>query len=540
MSGESRPPLGGRFSSLIAHRSSLTILAVAALLVAMRLALPAGAFWISDAGNKFLVAENFAASGFRHVSIGYPAADLDPSFRWFPAAAGHFRPIGGRYFSIVPWLFPLLAALTSTTTSTTWLPLIAGIGIAMLVPPLLRAMGSDVNPSLAIAATIFATPLAFYSLDFWEHTLATLLATLAVVLLLRRSPLLAGLAAGASVAIREEGYVFVVAVLVGAFAWRFLAGALAALIPFWIAQQLIFGNPFGLHLASHVGGKDVALPARIVRNVLYFLFHFHQRWWVAALLALPALAAIVVGSIRASERVRTIAAAGCGVASAIGLLLMFANDDPIVDTIFTQGLFLSLPLAALFLVRWRELVQHDVVARIVAVYIVLMPLVLRANWSGIVWGPRYFLTIVPLLVALSLRRGRLALALVAVSIAIQLFGLVLLHRKVTAGAELVALLRKAPQVIVTDVYWLSEEASAIYFDKKMMQPPDDRELLLALASLRAHGVRDFAFVTSPRYRWFSPRARALVESLAVRRTRFAPRGVPLLSVDIVECKLPAP
>jgi hypothetical protein len=516
--------------------SRAAILAVAALLVAMRLALPAGAFWISDAGNKFLVAENFAASGFRHVSIGYPAADLDPSFRWFSASAGHFRAIGGRFFSIVPWLFPLLAALTST-----WLPLFAGIGIAMLIPPLLRLTGSDVNPSLAIVATIFATPLAFYSLDFWEHTLATLLATLAVLLLLRKSPLLAGLAAGASAAIREESYLFVIAVLVAAFAWRFLAGALAILIPFWIAQQLIFGNPFGLHLASHLGaGDNVALPARIIRNILYFLFHFHQRWWIAALLALPALAAIVVGSIRASERVRNIAAAACGLASAIGLMLMLANDDPIVDTIFTQGLFLSLPFAALFLVRWRELVQHDILARIVAVYIVLMPLVLRANWSGIVWGPRYFLTIVPLLVVLSLRRGRLTLALVAVSIAIQLFGLVLLHRKVSAGAELVALLRAAPQVIVTDVYWLPEEASAIYFDKKMMQPRDDRELLLALASLRAHGVRDFAFVTSPRYRWFSPRARALVESLAVRRTRFAPRGVPLLSVDIVECKLPAP
>jgi hypothetical protein len=520
--------------------SRAAILAVAALLVAMRLALPVGAFWISDAGNKFLLAENFAASGFRHVSIGYPAADLDPAFRWFPAAAGHFRPIGGRFFSIVPWLFPLLASLTSTT----WLPLFAGIGIAMLVPPLLRATGSDVNPSLAIVATIFATPLAFYSLDFWEHTLATLLATLAVLLLLRKSPLLAGLAAGASVAIREEGYVFIVAVVVAllgaAFAWRFLAGALAMLIPFWIAQQLIFGNPFGLHLFSHLGGEHVALPARIVRNILYFVFHFHQRWWIAALLALPALAAIVVGSVRASERVRGITAAACGLASAIGLLLLMTNDDPIVDTIFTQGLFLSLPLAALFLVRWRELVQRDVIARIVAVYIVLMPLVLRANWSGIVWGPRYFLTIIPLLVVLSLRRGRLALALVALSIAIQLFGLVLLHRKVTAGAELVALLRAAPQVIVTDVYWLPEEASAIYFDKKMMQPPDDRQLLLALASLRAHGVGDFAFVTSPRYRWFSPRARALVESLAVRRTRFAPRGVPLLNVDVLECKLPAP
>lgn len=512
-------------------KARAAILAVAAVLIAYRAALPQRVFWISDAGNKFLLAQNFVAGGFRHVAVGYPAADLDPAFRWFPAAAGHFVRSGGAFFSIVSPAFPFAAAPFPPAL----LPLIAGIGIAMLIPPLLRAAKSDVDPALAIIATALATPIAFYSLDFWEHTTATFFATAAVVLLLRGSPLLAGVAAGVSIVFREEGYVFAAAVLLTMFAWRFVAGLAAVVIPWWIAQFAIYGNPFGLHLASHAAAGTAG---SIGRNVAYFLFQFHERPAVALLLAAPFVTAIVIGALR-EVRGRTAVPIACGVASAIGIALLIADRDPILNTIPTQGLFLFLPFVSLFLVRWRDAWSREPLARIAIIYIVLMPLVLRANWSGVVWGPRYFLTIVPLLVVLSLQRGRLTPALVAVSIALEVFGLVLLHRKLEATAGLASALRAAPQVVISDVYWLPEEMGALYFEKKMLQPTDDRELVIALNTLRAHGVRDVAVVLSPRYRWFSPRARTLLESLAVRRTVFAPPRVPLLRADILECRLPA-
>jgi hypothetical protein len=532
------------------RRTRLTILAVAALLVAIRITLPSGAFWISDAGNKNLVAKNFAAGGYRHISIGYPAADIDPTFRWFPAAGGHFRRLGGHYFSIVPWVFPLLSA----PFGTPWIPLAAGIGILMMVPALLRAAGSDADPALAVLVSAFATPLAFYSLDFWEHTLATLLATAAVVLLLRRAPWLAGLAAGASIVIRDEGYVFLGAVIIALAVSRELrvltapvfAGAAIVVAPYWIAQWMIFGNPLGLHILAHAADEGVVLPLRLLRNVFYFLFQFHDRPAIAALLAVPAASAIVVGFRRAGPQNAedwrgVIPAALAGLASLIGGILCIIDPDPIVSTIWTQGLFLFLPLTALFLIRWRELVTGSdamaVIARIAAIYILLMPLMLRANWSGIVWGPRYFLTIIPLLVVLSLRRSKLAVVLIAVCFALEIHGLILLRRKLDATSRLAALVRTAPQAVISDVYWLPEELSALYFEKKFMQPPDDRELLAALATLRAADVRELTVVLSPRYRWYSPRARALLEAMAIRRFHFDPPGVPLLRVDVLVCDL---
>jgi hypothetical protein len=530
-------------------RTRLAIFVAAVLLVAIRITLPANAFWISDAGNKNLVAENFVASGYRHVSIGYPAADIDPGFRWFPAAGNHFRRLGTHYFSIVPWVFPLLAA----PLGTIWIPLAAGIGILMMMPALLRAAGSDADPAWAVIVCAFATPIAFYSLDFWEHTLATLLAIGAVVLLLRRKPLLAGLAAGASIVIRDEGYVFLAAAIVALAVARelrpriapLLAGAAIVIAPYWLVQWMIFGNPLGLHLAVHAAGDDVSFPARVVRNILYFLFHFHDRPLIAALLALPAVAAIVIGFRRRTPeqgtRAEEIAAVLAGIGTLLGIIFWVTDSDPIINTIFTQGLFLFLPFTVLFLTRWRALVTGNdamaVIARIAAIYVVLMPLVLRANWSGVVWGPRYFLTIVPLLVVLSLRRSKIAVALIAISFVLEGYGLVLLHRKLDATSQLVALVRTGPQAVISDVYWLPEELSALYFEKKFMQPFGDRELFVALATLRASNVREVTVVLSPRYQWYSPNARAFLESLAVRRVRFDPPDVPLLRTEVLVCDL---
>jgi hypothetical protein len=295
----------------------------------------------------------------------------------------------------------------------------------------------------------------------------------------------------------------------------------------------------------HAAGDGVSFPVRIVRNVLYFLFHFHGRPLIAGLLAVPAAAAIVIGFRRRTPaqgtRAEDIAAVLTGIGSLIGIIFWITDNDPIINTIFTQGLFLFLPFTVLFLTRWREMITGNdamaVIARIAAIYVVLMPLVLRANWSGVVWGPRYFLTIVPLLVVLSLRRSKIAVALVVISFVLEGYGLVLLHRKLDATSQLEALVRTAPQAVISDVYWLPEELSALYFEKKFMQPPDDRELINALTALRASNVREVTVVLSPRYHWYSPNARAYLESMAVRRVRFDPPGVPLLRAEVLVCQL---
>lgn len=541
---------------------------MAAVLTAARFVLPTGVFWISDAGNKYLVAENFVAGGFAHVSIGYPAAGLDPAFRWFPTAGEHFVRAGTGFYSIVSFVFPLLnAPLVALLgeSGATILPLAGLIALLALVPRVARAAGVR-DDWAAIVAVAFATPLAFYGLDFWENTLSAFLALLAIVLLLRERPdwrpspglrhsggaWLAGLAAGLSCALREEGYVFLAALAIAVAlrerraAARLLGGAALVILPLLVAQQLIYGNPLGLHLAVHAAGDGIALPERLARNLFYFLLQFHERAGMAALLAIAPVAAAIVGAFRGGERLRLVAQLAVLVAAAAGVMMVVTHDDPIANTIETQGLLLFLPFAALPATRWRELIGGGsnetvaLLARTTCIYVGLMPLVLRANWSGIIWGPRYFVVIAPLLVIVSLAavdRGRgaktVALLLFAVAVALELHGLLLLQRKLTATARLRDAVRSASPVVLTDVFWLPEELGSLYFEKRLLMPPTAGECSLALRTLRARGVERVTFVTSRTYGSYGP----ALAPMAARRTAVRTEGVPLLDAELYDLPL---
>jgi 4-amino-4-deoxy-L-arabinose transferase-like glycosyltransferase len=571
------------------HRSGLLAsLTIGLLLVVFRAVLPTGVFWISDAGNKFIEVQNFVAGQYRHIAVAYTGATIDPGFRWFPSGGGHFLRLGTRFFSIVPFQFPLInAPLYSAfgAAGLTIIPLAAGIGILLLVPTLTRRLDARLSAAVAVFLVALATPIAFYSLDFWEHTAATFFATLAVLILLRNvSPrfgppsqelsitigggqaFLAGVTVGLSIALREEGYVFLLAII-GAMASRrrlrpiaaFIAGTAIVVAPLLVAQQRIYGSFLGLHLLSHTGTETLASRLlRIAHNYAYFLFQMHERPPVATLLALPAVVAIILGSSRKATPVARLAGvASLLVASAIALLAALSDRDPILNTIWTQGLLLFIPLLSFFLVNWRNLAARrdatGLLSRIVILYTLAMPLLLRANWTGIVWGPRYFITVLPLATILSMLAAnelreaaggapRLAILLttaaIAVSVAFEAHGFSLLHRKLVATAGLARLLRSEPSVLVTDVFWLPEEMAQLFFEKNILMPPNGPELAAALEALRAHGVTEFSYVTSPLYHSSDPRTFQLLRPLAVRRVRYVSRDVPLLTVDVIRCRIP--
>jgi hypothetical protein len=570
-------------------RGALAVLAVAVLLGGFRALLPRGVFWISDAGNKFIEVQNFVIGRYQHIAIAYAGAKVDPAFRWFPSGGGHFLRLGSGYFSIAPFQFPLINAPLFEAFGSpglTIIPLASGIGILLLVPPLLRRLGGGLNAPLAVLLVAFATPIAFYSLDFWEHTAATFLATLAALIFLpdgrARPPadagrpftigaaraFLAGIAVGLSIALREEGYIYLVAAAGSMFGRGrsravagLLGGASVIVIPLLAAQHLIYGSFLGLHLLSHNAPETTAAAVtRIAHNYAYFLFQIHERPVVATLLALPAVLAILIGSSRrASSAAQLAGVATVMAASGIALTAMVRDGDPIVNTIWTQGLFLFMPLLSFFLVKWRALAARrdaaGLLSRLVIIYGVAMPLVLRANWTGIVWGPRYFLTVVPLAAMLSLlaasevveaagsaRRAAVLLmaSVMAVSIAFEIYGLSLLRRKLVATASLAGVLRREPSVLVTDVFWLPEEMAQLFFEKEILMPANGTELVAAINALRAHGVTELSYITSPRYHGTDPGVVQLIRRLSVGGVRFAFPGVPLLTVEVIRCRLPPP
>jgi hypothetical protein len=67
---------------------------------------------------------------------------------------------------------------------------------------------------------VFGTPVLWYTIVFWEHTLAAGLALAAFILAERERPILAGVLAAVSTAFREEGYVLIASIVVAVILTR--------------------------------------------------------------------------------------------------------------------------------------------------------------------------------------------------------------------------------------------------------------------------------------------------------------------------------
>lgn len=158
--------------------------------------MPKGAFWSPDEGAKFLQMHSIAWRGGLHYAIPYGGQPLDPEFAFYPTRC-RFEDLypapladGGVKFHWPIW-FPLGSSIFVSTLGLTGLyvtPLLSGWMVALLAGYLMRAWDARLTP-LAIVAVGLATPIAFFSLTFWEHTLATGLGVAALAIVAGRDRL---------------------------------------------------------------------------------------------------------------------------------------------------------------------------------------------------------------------------------------------------------------------------------------------------------------------------------------------------------------
>lgn len=385
-------------------RRRAEVILVAAFVAVVALTLlatqPHDVFWGPDSGNRYIQLRTFLQTG------GIAIDDA-------PHAAHHFIPYGPHIYSFYSPAFPLAAAPFFALLGD-WglfvLPLAGTLAIVILLSLLLER---DYIP-MTLAA-IFATPLLWYTLVFWEHTLPVALALGAYVLVTRERLALGGFVAALSVVFREEGYVMIVSVAIALLLTRrrmlpFLGGALIALAPLWIINWLTFGHPLGIHARVYASLGSVQL----------------SNWWV---------------------------------------YLFEFTRIPITmrDTLYTQGLFPAVPLACAILLVLRR----DLLTITIAAGVLLTPLALNQADFGIIWGPRHFLWLVPLMAvaaARALRRSKLTAAitllLILAGIALQIDGIRLLQTKLQFSESLLETATAVRKPIVTDVFWIPEDLAA--------------------------------------------------------------------------------
>lgn len=150
---------------------------------------PKRVFWTPDEGAKWLEMHSVRLQGDLRYVIDFPAQRVDREFHYLPHAGIFPRPStgpdGDLYIGFeTPVVFPLLSGIgwrLFGVAGVYLIPLVSGWLLAVIAGVLAAA----VRPGAAVPATLvvgLATPVWFYSTLFWEHTLASCLAMLALAI----------------------------------------------------------------------------------------------------------------------------------------------------------------------------------------------------------------------------------------------------------------------------------------------------------------------------------------------------------------------
>ena len=564
-------------------RRNWPIIAVAAVyLVALSL-LPLNGIWINDVGNRIIQLKSIVTSGYSDYSLDWAGRAIDPDLDYAPITYPFAVVRNDKLFSVYS---PFLATVASPFFRAFGypglyiLPLLASLVMLAGLARIVGEVGGGARArALVVLVAGLATPIWFYSLTFWEHTIAVACCVWSVLYLLRflgagpRSPRTSSLVARPSLVaaaalsalaiyFRPELYSFSSVLLVtilararGPIARRiapaaiFVGAAVAAIVPLWIFQWATVGSPFGFHIGTLMGSTSGLLAHLRSRPLMFFSLFCLSTTGIASSIALaaPFLALFFVRP-RVDEQRFASALTLCGLAAivisiAVVVLLRRAGLPPVRIVGSTNSLFPTAPVLMLGLIALKAKcdrggVEPDVMCvekngpagagspdaqslhtlwLIMAIYAVIYWLAAPqiTRW-GIHWGNRYLLVLYPLIAvpcAMNLARWpalvsawprwRVAVsrailgALVAASIAAQIWSITILDRKMDFSSRFNSEVGKRPEeAVIGTVWWVGQELYG-EFDRKLIFFASTPEQFGALSRLLSSGGYSSALIVLP-------------------------------------------
>lgn len=510
--------------------AALAVFAVGAIYLALLAWLPRDSLWSGDQGAKLVQVISLIRAKLTSLAIPDQSLAYDPSGRFSPLPALYTWQRDGTAYSIFPYPYAGLTAPFFFALGYAGLyvvPLLATLGALTLSAALGARLG--LRPLWAIPPILgLATPLGFYAVVFWEHALATMLATAALLLAARGLPekpgdepagrgttarwLLCGLLAGLAWWFRAEALLLGPSLLAGlawagagrrALAWA-AAGATLALAPLALFNLLVYGAPLGAQVAANYGAPGAAaalVTARlvIVGELLVGLSHRSLFWFAAW--ASAAAAAL------APPRMRPWAVAALALCAAGGLLATQARDLDWSGLANAATLTLLAPLGL-------RLASRAPAARLLggaSFAYVAAALVTAPNGGGAQWGPRYLLLALPALCLLALLAARelvatgaparwlaaLALGgLLVAAVGVQLRGFQLLEDSYARNQRIVRVVNARPApLIVTDAIYGPQLLGPLYFERPILFVDGAEPWPELAALLRERGESSFALLT---------------------------------------------
>lgn len=508
---------GARLAPAVFFAGALLALALQSFL------LPEGPIWITDNGCKEILLRNFAETG--SFALENPAQELDPEGEFFPGGF-HFRRNGEKFQAIYPEFFSLLSYPVWLLAGRAGLLFMPALGLFAALAGflhLLKALRCPNRCALCLGgALVLCTPLLFYAGTFWETTLAAALIVWAVDARLRGKALASGLLFGMAIFLREEGYLAALCfgaslLLFDPKSWRshfrFALGAAIPVLALWIYNLHAYGHALGFHGSAYESG---------FRNLseAYFLYWLQfdawtpDRLWHLRILLIPIALLPIAGLFKGQRGAKTALLAACLASWSILYFQLIRNPDLVRNAGWNIGLLSSCPLfAGTFLCARESLTEGTRVSRALSLavlsYCVLLPPILTQSDIGVIWGPRHFLPVAPLLLWSGLQGFR-RIGLFHGWKRALLFGACLCALLHTAAGEkaLFTQARDAERasrgleagtsdIVLTDVFFLPEMTPELWGKRRFLYVRGDEFLPKALDALRRSGATRFDIVLSP-------------------------------------------
>jgi len=514
------------------RKSVLALVLVATIYAALAFhILPQDAFFSSDEGLKLIQVQNFVRKGWADFALDYPGRWLDPELHFVPINNPPALIRDGNVYAVYPVFFPLLATPLFSLIGYAGLyviPFLSGLLTLLLTWQIARLM--DIRGVPVILVLGLCTPLLFYSLLFWDHTLGTLLSTAALLLIVKTTsqpkwPLLlaAGAMLGLSVWARTELYVMAAIVPIAYFlscGRRPLStlilglGTLMTLLPLWLFQLIVYGNPIGPHVA-HFASLSYELPVSTNRlAILYYtLLESNSDPALTFLFTMAFVATtMVLWKPKLRQNLFLVAASfGALVLCSLPNLLQAWAGRPL------GGLIATTPFLAFSFPTLSNRDTEDGRRLLLGVFLGYVAVVCIATPvdPGLQWGPRFLLPIFPLATVLALRNYRwlaeaakrasstsvLTVCLVAtlgISLLFQSCGVRVMQMVKSRGRQLIedtALLDSS--LVVSDEYGLAQYAAPLFYENQFFYVRSQEEYQRLTEVFAQNGIQRYAFVTYP-------------------------------------------
>lgn len=496
-------------------RFALIPVFIAGSLFIAGLLLPPLPLFITDNGNKYIIMRDFAETGTLFID------HLEPAL--FPKGGFHFQSLAnGRIYSFHSWVLPVISSFfykiagENAALLPVWL---CGLGILLL-------LSKDKRSRFAAWGLLLTTPVWLYSQMLWEMVPSALAVLAAFKLLGKRNIFGAGIILGLGIWFREELYILsgIIGILMlFSRRWKdalFLAlGGIAAVLPLWLCNFFIYGHILGLHGATYALNNRTEFTFLSEVKGLFFNCYQHLLRFetlpphISLILSLTGTAALLLPGLVKNEKFKL---AGLGiftVVDAVFIRYLFNSSSPLFTCGVTMSLFFTLPLAAGFFINlrqlWNDTNQHiRFMTRAVTIFIFAVPPLLTRFDIGLTFGARHYICIMPLLMLLSFRgfagmqcpvkiKQFFLIVLCTGGIILQYWGFATLyqssHHSTNFEKQLAALPEK---VVVSDVFFLPEQAPRMFFDKTCLEVATDEQAEILLKYLEKHQITEFILLLS--------------------------------------------